>query len=398
MVTISTLRASDPADRRVIPGLPFDRGAPRAERAIGSGIVIGAEGLVLTSDHVVGDALSIEVRLADERTFEATVIGRDPMLDVALLKLVGAEALSVAPLGSSASVRPGDHVLVIGNPFGLGPTVTRGIISAMSRPLGATSFDGYLQTDAAVNPGNSGGPLFDATGQVIGVVTAIHDGGRGISFALPIDEVLSVLPELRRTGRVARGRMGITFQEVTLPLARALRLSDRVGALITEVEPDSPGSRLGLRPGDVITSIEGRRVEHARDLARALRHSKPGDKVKLVYRRDGADRRATVELDRASGPELLSLGPKRGEGRDDGRPPLGVTASDAAGGARIEAVEPESPAAGKLEVGDVVLDLNGAPVRSGADLSARLAAAPHRDLLLRVRRSGSTRYLVIPAR
>ncbi|WP_433934741.1 trypsin-like peptidase domain-containing protein [Sorangium cellulosum] len=399
VVTVATLRVSSLPDGRATPRFPFRGGAPRVERAIGSGLVIAAEGLVLTSDHVVGDALGIEVQLSDERAFEASVVGRDPTLDVALLKLLGAESLSVASLGSSAPVRTGDDVIVLGNPFGLGPTVTRGIISATSRPMGTGSLDGFLQTDAAINPGNSGGPLFNAAGQVIGIATAIHADGRGISFALPIDEVVEILPELRETGRVDRGRIGITFQEVSSPLARVLRLPGRMGALITEVEPESPGSRLGFQPGDVITSLEGRRVEHARELARALRRSKPGDEVKLTYKRGGADRRATVRLERSAAQErprpLL-----RDDGAEKGaeQPPLGVLASDAPEGARIESIAPQSPAAGHLDVGDVVLDLNGVPVRGGADLAERLRAAGRQDLLFRVRRNGSARYVAVPAR
>ncbi|KYF71514.1 serine protease [Sorangium cellulosum] len=399
VVTVATLRVSSLPDGRATPRFPFRGGAPRVERAIGSGLVIAAEGLVLTSDHVVGDALDIEVQLSDERAFEASVVGRDPMLDVALLKLLGAGSLSVASLGSSAPVRTGDDVIVLGNPFGLGPTVTRGIISATSRPMGTGSLDGFLQTDAAINPGNSGGPLFNAAGQVIGIATAIHTDGRGISFALPIDEVVEILPELRETGRVDRGRIGITFQEVSSPLARVLRLPGRMGALITEVEPESPGSRLGFQPGDVITSLEGRRVEHARELARALRRSKPGDEVKLTYKRGGADRRATVRLERSAAQERpRPLLRDDGAEKDAEQPPLGVLASDAPEGARIESIAPQSPAAGHLDVGDVVLDLNGVPVRGGADLAERLRAAGRQDLLFRVRRNGSARYVAVPAR
>ncbi|WP_437783075.1 trypsin-like peptidase domain-containing protein [Sorangium sp. So ce1097] len=398
VVTVATLRASSLPDGRATPRFPFGGGAPRVERAIGSGFVIAADGLVLTSDHVIGDALEIEVQLSDERAFKASVVGRDPMLDVALLKLLGAESLSVASLGSSAPVRPGDDVIVVGNPFGLGPTVTRGIISATSRPMGTGRLDGFLQTDAAINPGNSGGPLFNAAGEVIGIATAIHTDGRGISFAVPIDEVVEVLPELRETGRVDRGRIGISFQEVTAQLARVLRLPGRMGALITEVEPESPGSRLGFKPGDVITSLGGRRVEHARELARELRRSKPGDEVKLTYKRGGADRRATVRLERAAGHEPPRSLPRDDHADTDAMRPLGVVSSDAPEGARIEAIAPQSPAAGHLEVGDVVLDLNGAPVRGGADLTERLRAAGRQDLLFRVRRNGLARYVAVPAR
>lgn len=400
VVTITTLRAPSFPDGRASPTPLFEGGAQRVERAIGSGFVIAEEGLVMTSDHVIGDAFGIEVQLSDERSFKATVVGRDATLDVALLKLIGAGSLKVAALGSSAPVRPGDGVIVFGSPFGLGPTVTRGIISATSRPMGTGSLDGFLQTDAAINPGNSGGPLFDAAGRVIGIATAIHADGRGISFALPIDEVLEILPELRETGRVDRGRLGISFQEVTHQLARVLRLPGRMGALITEVEPEGPGSRMGFKPGDVITSVEGRRVEHARELARMLRRTKPGDEVELTYKRDGADRRATVTLDRSAlhEPPPSRLAPDERAPRDAEQPPFGVLASDAMGGARIESIAPRSPVAGNLEVGDVVLDLNGAPVRGGADLTARLGAAGHKDLLLRVRRHGSPRYLAVPAR
>jgi serine protease Do len=369
-------------------------GPTRVERAVGSGVIIAAEGLVLTNHHVVDGAFDVEVRLADDRAFEASVIGRDPKLDVAVLKLRGADRLPVATLGLSEEVRVGDRAIVIGNPFGLGPTVTLGIVSATSREVGAGPFDGFIQTDAAINPGNSGGPLFNEAGQVIGITAAIHAQGQGIGFAIPIDDVRDVLPELRETGGVTRGRMGLAFQEVTAEIARALRLPSAAGALVTDVEPGGPAARAGIRPGDLIVRMDARSIGHARDLARALGRHKPDDVVALLVRRDGAQRALRVKLDRAEEEASPRAGPARA--RPAPRGALGLSASDAPGGARIEAIPPQSALAEELEVGDVVLELNGAAIGGAADLVARLrAATPGADLLLRVRREGASLYLVI---
>lgn len=385
--TVVSVRGSHVPD----PGeLSPGGGPPSAALAVGSGVLISEDGLVLTSDHVVEDASGLAVRLADDRRFEATVVGRDPRLDVALLRLLGAQGLPVAPLGSSASARVGDRTIVIGNPFGLGPTVTVGIVSATSRAIGLGSY-GFLQTDAAINPGNSGGPVFNAAGQVVGLATAIHAEGRGIGFAVPIDEVREVLPDLQEKGRVERGRMGIGFQEVTDELARALRMPERRGALVTEVAPRSPAARAGLRPGDVVTSMNAVRIDHAQELARALGRGKPGEEIAIGYRRDGEERAVGVRLEVARPPP-----PRRPSGaRMTG---LGLSVSDAPGGARIDAVDPRSAASSELQAGDLILEVNGAEIHGGADFASRLRAAPRRtDVLVRLRREGAPRFVVIQA-
>ncbi|MCC6553795.1 MAG: trypsin-like peptidase domain-containing protein [Polyangiaceae bacterium] len=380
IVTVRASRAPDPALG----------GAADAQQAVASGFILSDDGLVLTSDHVVEDTSAIQVRLADDRRFDAIVVGRDPRLDVALLKLQGSSALPVAALGSSAAVRVGDRAFVIGNPFGLGPSVTAGIVSATSRPIGPVP-GGLIQTDAAINPGNSGGPLLNAAGEVVGVTTAIHAEGRGIGFAVPIDDIRDVLPELRATGHVERGRTGLGFQEVTDALARALKLPARAGALVTDVEPRSPAARAGLRPGDVITSIDGARIDHARELAREIGRRKPGEEVALAYFRGGEEGGATVRLDARGAPPPLPR-PQAPPGA------MGLSASDVPGGARIDGVDPRSALVGDLEAGDVVLEVNGAPVGNAAGLAARLRGAPRgADLLVRLRREGSPRFVAIRA-
>jgi len=397
VVSVQGSRTLDLSDWHEMLGLPVGPSGPsRVERAVGSGVLIAAEGLVLTNDHVVESAFDIEVRLADERAFEAKVVGRDPKLDVALLKLRDAAGLPVAALGRSDAVRVGDRAIVIGNPFGLGPTVTLGIVSATSREVEVGPFGGFLQTDAAINPGNSGGPLFDEAGQVIGIATAIHAQGQGIGFAIPVDQIREVLPELQSKGRVVRGRMGVAFQEITLEIARALRLRKPAGALVTDVEAGSPAAAAGIRPGDVIVGMDAARFVHARELARALGKRKPGEKVTVAYQREGEGRTVSFKLDLLD--EEVKLDPPAGRPSPGAGGVLGMVVGDGPEGARIEGLDPRGALARELEVGDLVLEVNGAMIRSGSELTARLRTAPPgADLLLRVRRDGNIRYLVVQA-
>lgn len=397
VVSVQGRRTVDLGDLEELLALPPGTHPRFLQRAIGAGVLITPDGLVLTNEHVVDGAFEIEVRLADDRIFPATVAARDRQLDVALLRLRGAGGLPAATLGSSAAVQVGDRAVAVGNPFGLGPSVTLGIVSAVAREVGHGPLPGLIQTDAAINPGNSGGPVFNAAGEVIGLATAVHAQGQGIGFAIPIDEVREALPELLATGRVARGQMGIAFQAVTANLARALGLEKAAGALITEIEPGGPAERAGIRPGDVLLELNARPIGHARELARALARSKPGEEVALRIRRGGDERRAKITLaqqEQVEPPQPAA--PAAGAAR--GRPTIGLSASDGPDGATIDALDPQSAPARELEVGDVVMEVNGAAIRGAADLAARLRGAPAgSDLVLRVRREGSIRYLVIQA-
>jgi serine protease Do len=292
-------------------------------------------------------------------------------------------------------------VIAIGNPFGLGPSVTVGILSAGARSIEDGPSGRFLQTDAAVNPGDSGGPLLDGEGRVIGINTAVLEHGQGISFAIPIDDVRAVLREMEATGRVARGRAGLTFQAVDSALSRALRLPSPSGAIVCDVDAGGPAQRAGIRPGDLITSLEGRPIPGAGELSHELGLRKPGEVVRFGVLRSGCSRVMAVLLGRmpnrdgdredAGGAQ----GHARGSARSKGASGLKFVDADAnGGGARVAALDPESIAADGLHPGDVVVEVNHTPVRCAADATQRLALTPRPGTaLLRVLRGGSTIYV-----
>lgn len=364
-------------------------------QGVGTGFVIDASGLVVTNAHVVERADDLRVRLSDGRELPARVVGRDGKLDLALLQVDGGgEALQAATLGTSEQVRVGEHVVAIGNPFGLGHTVTLGIVSAKARSIGAGPYDDFIQTDASINPGNSGGPLFNAKGEVVGINTAIRAGASGIGFAIPIDVLRDVLPQLKETGRVTRGKLGLVFQPVTADLAKALGLDAPRGALITDLEPGGPAVRAGLRSGDLVLAVNGVAVQHSEDLPRNVAKNPPGSTVKLSIVRGRAPLELSAKLDSLEEPPA----------RDTRRPQVDargelVQVSDVDGGVRVDRIV--SATVRDLEVGDVIVELNGATVRDATSLRAELGkAAPGTTALLKLRRGRATRYgaLPVPAR
>ncbi|MCU0682026.1 MAG: Do family serine endopeptidase [Polyangiaceae bacterium] len=377
--------------------MPFGGGGPRSTRALGTGFIVDPAGFVVTNAHVVQGADEIKVRLSDERTLPAKVIGRDAALDLALLQLDGASNLSAVALGDSEGLRVGDWVLAIGNPFGLGHTVTLGITSAKGRTIGASQYDDFIQTDASINPGNSGGPLFNLKGEVVGIPTAIRQGAQGIGFAVPVNALREVLPQLRERGSVSRGYLGVRYQPVTDELAQGLGLDRRRGALVSEVEAHTPGARAGLQPGDVITAVNGTDVARYEDLPRLIARNAPGAKVKLGVLRNGKN------LDLAT-----TLDPRPDRDDDENPSPnpspatapkgrLGVVLEDApGGGALVRAIAPRSPAAGQIRPGDIILEADKKPIRSASELAKRVDALPSGQVLvLRVRQSRATTYVAI---
>jgi serine protease Do len=383
------------------PGGPGGREREAARRtARGTGFLIDPGGFVVTNDHVVQGADKVVVHLADEREFRADVVGHDARLDVALLKLEGASGLPVVKLGSSTALRVGDPVVAIGNPFGLGNTVTHGIVSAKARSIGAGPYDDFIQTDASINPGNSGGPLFDAKGTVVGINTAMQAGAAGIGFAIPIDDVKDVIPALRDKGHVARGMLGIAVQAVTPDLAKGLGLARPEGALVADVQPGSAGAKAGIASGDVIVSVGGTPIRHADELPRLVARHPPGDELAIAVRHGGKDRNVTAKLDALK--DEPDKGERGGTGGDQGSegvpaPELGVRVSDApGGGARVEAVLDADKASG-LRAGDVIVEIDGAPVSSaGALAAAQEKKKPGQTAVLRVRRGGAMIYVGVP--
>lgn len=399
-----------------MPGGPEGPGGARPElperlqRSLGSGFFISADGLVVTNNHVVEGASSVRVALEDGRELDAEILGADPATDIALLQAEG-EDLSHLQWGDSDTVEVGDWVVAIGNPFGLGGTVTAGILSARSRDIQAGPYDDFLQTDASINRGNSGGPLFDEGGEVIGVNTAIFSptgGNVGIGFAVPSTVAQAVVEQLRERGRVVRGYIGVTLQPLDEELAEALGVDAAEGALVASVVPDGPSSEAGIAPGDVIVEVSGEPVEDARALSRAVAAREPGEAVAVTLVRNGERREVEIELaERPQDVASLSPGvPAPGDA------PLGVAvaalnpeirqrigAPEDLAGLYVDSVTPGSVAAeAGLRPGDVIIAAGGEPVTEVEQLRAAADAAQDADrsLLLRVWREGGYAFLAAP--
>ncbi len=281
-----------------------DQPVERETEAVGSGVIVDAEhGYVLTNNHVVENASRIEVTTKDNRRFTATLIGRDPGTDIALLR-IPAEGLTAVPIGDSSRLQVGDFVLAIGNPFGLGQTVTSGIVSALGRKgLGIEGYEDFIQTDASINPGNSGGALVDLQGRLVGINTAIlapGGGNVGIGFAVPINMAREVMDQLTRYGQVRHGHIGVAIQDLTPDLAHALGTAHTQGALVAKVEPGSAAQRAGLRSSDLVVAVDGAPTTNADELRNRVGLAQIGDVVRLTVDRNGADRVVSVRIEQAT--------------------------------------------------------------------------------------------------
>lgn len=291
--------------RKFIPRMPEYPGAEPDDKSLGSGFIISADGYILTNAHVVEAAESIVVRLADKREFDATVIGADARSDVALIRIEAKELPHVV-LGDPEALAVGEWVLAIGSPFGFEQSVTAGIVSAKGRSLPDENFVPFIQTDVAINPGNSGGPLFNLRGEVVGINSQIYSrtgGFMGLSFAIPIDVAMDVQQQLREKGRVERGRIGVSIQEITRDLADSFGLPRPAGALVSSVEAGGPAALGGILQGDVIVRFNGRSVESSADLPRIVAAARPGSKVEVDIFRDGAPRSLSLTLGEWRDPE-----------------------------------------------------------------------------------------------
>ena len=386
--------AGDPFDFFFGGRQPRERSMKR--QAVGTGVIIDSSGYIVTNEHVIHDADDVRVHLADERELKVDVVGRDPRLDIALLRIKGAQKLPAAPLGSSEKLRVGEHVLAVGNPFGLGHTVTLGIVSAKARTIGAGPYDDFIQTDASINPGNSGGPLFNGRGEVVGINTAIRAGANGIGFAIPIDEVRDVLGQLRDKGKVLRGRLGLGFQNISTDIAEAMGLESTRGALISQIEQGGPAARAGIRAGDVIVAVNGTAIQHAEELPRRVARNAPGATVDLTILRDKKKREVKATLD-ALPEDPISAPGRPGLGRT--KPPpaqFGVSVTDMpGGGVRVDEVDADNVR--DLVPGDVIIEANGVPVRDMASLQATMARAkPGSTALLKVKRGKVVQFAAVP--
>ncbi|MFM9881772.1 MAG: Do family serine endopeptidase [Burkholderiales bacterium] len=288
---------------------PFANGQP--QRGVGSGFIISSDGYILTNAHVVADTEEVIVRLTDKREHKARVVGTDQRTDVAVLK-IDAKGLPAVRIGSTDRLRVGEWVAAIGSPFGFESTVTAGIVSAKSRALPDDSYVPFIQTDVAINPGNSGGPLFNLDGEVVGINSQIYSrsgGYQGVSFAIPIEVAMRVKDDLVKHGRVHRGRIGVSIQPVSRDLAESFGLADPTGALVNAVDPGGPADNAGIKVGDIITTVESRKVEHAGDLPRIVGETKPGQKIRLSLLRNGATHELPVTV--GEFPERVAKAPAR---------------------------------------------------------------------------------------
>jgi serine protease Do len=382
---------------------PIEGPLPRREppdtprQGAGSGFVIDADGFILTNHHVIVSAERINVTLADGRTFRAEVVGTDPAIDVALLKIQGAKNLQAVPLGNSDELRVGEWVCAIGNPLGYVHSVTVGVVSFIGRKLFDASLDDYIQTDAAINLGNSGGPLINSRGEVIGINSAISSKASNIGFAVPINQAIAILPQLKADGRVSRGYMGVFLTDVTPALSRSLNLNVSEGALVQDLSSGSPAERAGLKAYDVIVGVDGREVIGNDELIRTVSARQPGTVARLDVVRD--NRRVVVPvklaerpIDRAETDPLSGLltGIRRAEPVTSVPLGLSVRALDRGGrltlpdsvhGVMVTRVDPTGTAFASLRRGMVIMEINRQPLRSVLDYDRIVGAARPGDVL-----------------
>lgn len=390
------------------PGGNGEAPAPRHYMAAGSGFVISGDGYIVTNNHVVEDATKVTVVFEDGTEKVATIVGTDKRTDLAVLKIDGTDLPFVS--FEDEPSRIGDWVVAVGNPFGLGGTVTVGVISGSGRNIGGSNYGDFLQIDAAVNTGNSGGPAFNTKGQVVGVNTAIYSpngGNVGIAFAIPASTVKTIVQQLIDSGSVTRGYLGVSIQDVTRDIADGVGLTAAKGAIVREPVADGPAEKAGIKSGDIITAVDGDQIDDALDLSRTIAGKKPDSSVELTIWRDGAESKLSVKL------QVLNeaAADAADQNQDKPVPPaplpskssVGLTLvpnGDGNGGLLIQDVDPESPAAQKgFAVGDAILEVNNTPVTTLDEFEAAIDAVKAKGLntaLIKASRDGEARFVGLP--
>ena len=415
VVQISTTRISKEGQ---VPPTPFGEndpfeefwqrffgnpGGPWRQQSLGSGLIIASDGYILTNNHVIDNAEKVVVKLSSGDTeYPAKVIGKDPQLDIALIKIDG-NGLPTAPLGDSDRLEVGEWVLAIGNPFGLDSTVTSGIVSAKERRIGQGPYDSFIQTDAKINPGNSGGPLINMRGEVVGINSALFSEtgeNMGIGFAIPINMIKEILPQLKDKGKVTRGWMGVIVQSVTRDIAESMGLDQTGGALISEVAKDGPAARAGIKVGDLIIEFNGNQIKDANDLPILVARTAPGEKVRVKILRDKRELTIPVQVEKVKDEEVNLTAQEKDH--------LGLTVHKVtpeiaerlgikrAEGVVITSVEPGSAAeeAG-LEQGDIIVEVNRKRIHDLSEYKTAVAAQKGKRILFLVRRGENTMFLTL---
>ena len=373
--------------------------------AQGSGFFITADGYAVTNNHVVDKAKAVEITTDDGKTYDAKVVGTDPRTDLALIKVNGRTDFPFVKLAETAP-RIGDWVVAVGNPFGLGGTVTAGIVSARGRDIGSGPYDDFIQIDAPVNKGNSGGPTFDMEGNVIGVNTAIFSpsgGSVGIAFDIPAETVKTVVAQLKDKGMVSRGWIGVQIQPVTSEIAEGLGLKGTEGALVAEPQADSPAAKAGIVTGDVITAVNGHGVKDAHDLAKQIGSMTPGTTAKLTIWRKGEEKSVSLTLgELPKSREALATTPNS-DATGTSLPKLGLSLAPAGSGSEgviVTDVDPNGPASEQgLNAGDVILEVGGSKVATASDVRNAIGEAQKngkRAVLMRVKSDNVTKFVAIP--
>jgi serine protease Do len=386
------------------PAVPKER----RERSLGSGVIVSPEGYVLTNNHVVEGATNIKVTLSDKRELKAAVVGTDPKTDVAVLKLEGSNFPAIT-LGDSSKVQVGDYALAIGDPFGVGQTVTMGIVSAKGRGnLGIEDYEDFIQTDAPINPGNSGGALINDRGELIGINTAIlshgSGGNEGIGFAIPVNLAHQVMNQILDHGKVTRGYLGVVVQPISPAMAKALGQSEPKGALVGDVSSKGPAQAAGVERGDIILELNGKSVNDANELRNTVSMMQPGDSVKLKISRNGSLRDLSVKLGELPASKEEAQTQKEGASKEalegvsvenldaDTAKELGLPASTK--GVVITEIDPSSPKADSgLRKGDVIQEVNHQPVHNVAEFEEAMHKAGKEEALLLVNRGGTTLFI-----
>jgi serine protease Do len=386
-------RAPHPFDF-FFPEAPHPR-MPRQKSGAGTGFVIdGQSGYIVTNAHVIADADEVKVHFLDSHELTAEVVGKDTKVDLALIKVKSPSPLPSVVLGDSSAVRVGEQVLAVGNPFGLGHSVSLGIVSAKARTIGAGPYDDFIQTDASINPGNSGGPLFNLRGEVVGINTAIRAGAEGIGFAIPVDVLKDVVVQLKDKGFVERGKLGLAFQPVTPELASALGLAKPQGAIVNEVAKESAAARAGIEPGDVIVEVDGIEIHRSEDLARNVARHAPGSTIGVKVLRQGKPLTLRATLDKLEDDERQPVRRSKPESEKTNRVYGLEVGDDPDGGVRV--VDLARPIEG-LRSGDVIVEAAGKPVRSVDALQSQLEGRKSGEtVLLKVKRGNKTFFVGLP--